>query len=428
MSHEDLFAKCATDGGYFGEFRHSGDAYFTQPVLESLPGRRMRFAGRECVMWSINNYLGLAESPEVKAAALEALERWGTSAPMGARMMSGNTEEHIALEGELSRFAGKESAIVFNYGYMGVAGTVGALVGPDDVIVVDKLDHASIIDAAFGAAQNRRNVRVFRHNDMESLEHLLRDVNKTRKKGVLVITEGVYGMTGDLAKLDDICELKDKYDARLMIDDAHGFGVMGPTGRGTSEHFGVQDKVDIYFGTFAKAFAAIGGVSASTKDVVEWIRYNARSQVFAKALPMVYVKSLQKTLELVIDGKQRRDRLFDVARRLSSGLRDLGFRVGKVESPIVPVFTPGGGDPRVAMDWIRFLRDNGVFVTGVMYPVIPKNYVEFRMVPSASHEDEDIELTLRAFRKLRDEKAIDLSIDWSGIDKLYGAEAEGAVP
>jgi glycine C-acetyltransferase len=420
VGFDDLFAKCGTDGGYFGQFRHSGDGYFTQPIMESLPGRKMRFAGKDCVMWSINNYLGLAESGEVKAAAREALEAWGTSAPMGARMMSGNTVEHLALEESLAGFAGKEASILFNYGYLGVIGTVGALVGPDDVIVVDKLDHASIIDAAVGAAQARRNLRVFRHNDMESLEKLLADINKTRKKGVLVITEGVYGMTGDLAKLDAICELKDKYEARLMIDDAHGFGVMGPTGRGTAEHFGVADRVDIYFGTFAKAFASIGGVSAARKDVVEWIKYNARSQVFAKALPMVYVKSLQKTLELVRDGAARRKRLFEVARRLSAGLRDLGFRVGEVESPIVPVFLPGGGDPAVAMDWIRFLRDHGVFVTGIMYPVIPKNYVEFRMVPTASHEDEDIELTLRAFEALRDEKRLDLAIDWSGIDKLYG--------
>ena len=422
MGFDDLFAKCGTDGGYFGQFRHSGDDYYTQPVMESLPGRRMRFAGRDCVMWSINNYLGLAESEEVKAAAREALEAWGTSAPMGARMMSGNTAEHLAFEEALAGFAGKESAILFNYGYLGVIGTVGALVGPEDVIVVDKLDHASIIDAAVGAAQARRNLRVFRHNDMESLEKLLADINKTRKKGVLVITEGVYGMTGDLAKLDAICELKDRYEARLMIDDAHGFGVMGPTGRGSSEHFGVADRVDIYFGTFAKAFASIGGVSAAPKDVVQWIKYNARSQVFAKALPMVYVKSLQKTLELVRDGAARRKRLFEVARRLSSGLRELGFRVGEVESPIVPVFLPGGGDPRVAMDWIRFLRDQAVFVTGIMYPVIPKNYVEFRMVPTASHEDEDIELTLEAFKALRDEKKLDLAIDWSGIDRLYGSK------
>lgn len=422
MGFDDLFAKCGTDGGYFGQFRHSGDDYYTQPVMESLPGRRMRFAGRDCVMWSINNYLGLAESEEVKAAAREALEIWGTSAPMGARMMSGNTAEHLAFEEALAGFAGKESAILFNYGYLGVIGTVGALVGPEDVIVVDKLDHASIIDAAVGAAQTRRNLRVFRHNDMDSLEKLLADINKTRKKGVLVITEGVYGMTGDLAKLDAICELKDRYEARLMIDDAHGFGVMGPTGRGTAEHFGVADRIDIYFGTFAKAFASIGGVSAARKDVVQWIKYNARSQVFAKALPMVYVKSLQKTLELVRDGAARRERLFGVARRLSSGLRELGFRIGEVESPIVPVFLPGGGDPRVAMDWIRFLRDRQVFVTGIMYPVIPKNYVEFRMVPTASHEDEDIELTLQAFRALRDEKKLDLAIDWSGIDRLYGSK------
>jgi len=419
VSYEDIFARCEGDGGYFGQFRAAGDRYFTQPVLDSLPGSHMTFGGKECVMWSINNYLGLAENPDVKAVALEALSRWGTSAPMGARMMSGNTSAHESLEAELAAFAGKESSILFNYGYLGVIGTVNALVGPEDVVVIDKLVHASIVDAVTGAVRDRRHLRVFRHNDMEDLDSVLADVNRTRKGGVLIVTEGVYGMTGDIAQLDAICEIKDRHEARLFIDDAHGFGVMGASGRGTGEHFGVADKVDIYFGTFAKAFASIGGVSAAPKSVVEWIRYNARTQVFAKALPMVYVKALEKTLELVKNGDARRERLFEVSRRLSSGLRELGFHVGAVASPIVPVFTPGGGDPRVAMDWIRFLREEGIFVTGVMYPVIPKGYVEFRMVPSASHEDSDIEQTLRAFQRLRDEKRLDLGADWSVIDRLY---------
>ena len=245
-------------------------------------------------------------------------------------------------------------------------------------------------------------------------------MNRTRKAGVLVITEGVYGMTGDLAKLDAICELKDKYDARLMIDDAHGFGVMGPTGRGTAEYFGVTDRVDVYFGTFAKAFASIGGVSAAPEDVVEWIKYNARSQVFAKALPMVYVKSLQKTLELVRDGAAvARDssRSPGASPQASAPSDSASARSSR---PSCRSSSREEGTPPWRWTGYAFSATVGVFVTGIMYPVIPKNYVEFRIVPTASHEDEDIELDLEAFRRLRDEKRLDLAIDWSGIDKLYG--------
>jgi glycine C-acetyltransferase len=419
MGYEDIFAKCGTDEGYFGEFRAKGDRYFTMPVMESKPGRIMRFAGKDCVMWSINNYLGLAESDEVKQVAVKAAEDWGVSGPMGSRMMSGNTEEHITLENGLADFAQKESSILFNYGYLGVIGTISALVEKDDIIVMDRLCHASIVDAALGAVQDRKRIRIFHHNDMDSLEKTLRQVNEVRKKGVLLLAEGVYGMTGDTAKLDSICELKDKHEARLFIDDAHGFGVMGKTGGGMGECMGVQDKIDIYLGTFAKAFASIGGFSASRRDVVEWIRYNARTQVFAKSLPMVYVKSLQKTLELVRNGDARRARLFHVSRKLADGLRQLGFYVRKVESPIVPVFVPGG-DLAVAMEWISYLREKGVFVSGVAYPVIPKQHIMFRMVPTASHNDTDIETTVEAFKNLRDDRKLDLDIDWSVVERLYG--------
>jgi glycine C-acetyltransferase len=302
-----------------------------------------------------------------------------------------------------------------------VIGTISALVEKDDIIVMDKLCHASIVDAARGAVEDRKSIRIFRHNDMDSLEKTLRQVNEVRKKGALLLTEGVYGMTGDTAKLDSICELNDKYEARLFIDDAHGFGVMGKTGGGMGEYMGVQDQIDIYLGTFAKAFASIGGFSASRGDVVEWIHYNARTQVFAKSLPMVYVKSLQKTLEFVRNGDARRARLFQVSRKLADGLRQLGFYIRKVESPIVPVFVPGG-DPVVAMEWISYLREKGVFVSGVAYPVIPKKCIMFRMVPTASHNDTDIETTVEAFKNLRDDKKLDLDIDWSVVEKLYGGD------
>ena len=419
MSYQDIFAKCSTSAGYFGQFRAAGDRYFTMPVMESTPGKVMKFDGKDCLMWSVNNYLGLAENEEIKQVAMDALREWGVSGPMGSRMMSGNTAEHVAFENALADFAGKESSILFNYGYLGVIGTVASLVGPEDTIIIDKLVHASIVDATQNATTERAQVRVFRHNDMDSLEKTLKKVNKDRKGGVIVLTEGVYGMTGDLAKLDDICMLKDKYDARLFIDDAHGCGVMGENGRGTAEYWGVQNKVDVYFGTFAKAFASIGGFSASTKDVVEWIRYNARTQVFAKSLPMVYVKSLQKTLEFVAGGTERRRNLFNVAKKLGDGLRDLGFYIGDVGSPIVPVFIPEG-DVSTAMEWISFLRNKGIFVTGVTYPVIPRGYILFRMIPTASHNEADVAKTVQAFKELKEEKNLDLNMDSSAIEKLYG--------
>lgn len=418
MSYADIFEKCETDGGYFGEFRKSGDRYFTMPVLSSAPGTVMRFGEKDCIMWSINNYLGLAENEEIKRAALEAVETWGVSAPMGSRMMSGNTEDHIALEKELADFAGKEAAVLFNYGYLGVLGTITSIVDREDVIVLDKLDHASIVDAAFGAVSDRKNIRVYRHNDMDSLERTLKQVNETRKKGVIILTEGVFGMTGDLAKLDGMAALKNRYEARLFVDDAHGVGVMGKTGRGTAEYYGVQDEVDIYFGTFAKAFASIGGFSASKASVTEWIRYNARTQVFAKSLPMVFVKSLKKTLDLVRNGSARREKLFRISALLSEGLRNLGFYVGKVKSPIVPVFVPGA-DPKTAMEWISYLRQKGIFVTGVTYPVVPKNYIMFRMIPTASHDESEVESTIDAFKDLRDDRKLNLDVDWSDAAKLY---------
>lgn len=417
--YKDIFEKCSTAEGYFGEFRAHGDRYFTLPVMESIPGTVMKFNGKDHIMWSINNYLGLAESDEVKQVAVETAKEWGASGPMGARMMSGNTVDHIQLEQQLAEFAHKEASILFNYGYLGVIGTIASLVTKDDIIIIDKLDHASIVDAAIATGVDRRNIRAFNHNDMDSLEKTLKKVNEVREKGVIVLTEGVYGMTGDVARLKEITELKDKYEARLFVDDAHGVGVMGETGGGTGEYCGVQDKIDIYFGTFAKAFASIGGFSSSSKEVVEWIRYNARTQVFAKSLPMIYVRSLKKTLELVKNGQDRRRRLFEVARKLSHGLRDLGFFVGKVESPIVPVFVPLG-DMRVTMDWIQYLRNKGIFVTGVMYPVIPKGFMMFRIIPTANHTDEQIDITIQAFRSLREDRNLKLEMDESAVSRIYG--------
>jgi glycine C-acetyltransferase len=400
----DVFDKCGGDGGYFGMFRNVGDEFFTRPVLESAAGNRMTFQGQQCVMWSINNYLGLAGDEEIKSVAAEAVQEFSTSSPMGSRMLTGNTPHHIALERELAEYCGKDAALVFNYGYLGVLGTLTALVGKDDVVVIDRLSHASMID---GTHLTRGSYRVFEHNDMDDLERVLREVNRDREGGVLLVTEGVFGMEGDLADLPGICELKRKYEARLFVDDAHGFGVMGEGGRGTGAHYGLQDEIDVYFGTFAKAFASIGGVSASEKKVCEWILYNARTQVFAKSLPLLYVKVLSRTLEVVRDDTQRRARMWEVARKLRSGLRELGYDVGDVPSPISAVYVPIGDITLAAMIQTR-LRMMGVFVSGVIHPVVPKGVVMYRMIPTAAHTDEDIRQTLEAFRGVRDELGLEL--------------------
>jgi len=400
----DIFDKCKTDGGYFGMFRARNDFFFARPILDPLPGREMTYQGKKVVQWSINNYLGLAENEELKAIAVEAARKYGPGAPMGARMMTGNTQKHLDLEAKFAKFMGKEDAILFNYGYLGVLGTIQALCEKNDTILIDKLAHASMIDAMF---MSQAQFRVWKHSDLDSLELHLKRVNRDRKGGVLVVTEGVFGMTGDIAPLSDICYLKDKYDARLFVDDAHGFGVMGPGGRGTGELQKCLGKIDINLGTFAKAFAAIGGVAGSTHEVCEWVRFNARTQVFAKSLPMIYVDVLSRALDLVADGDARRARMWEVNAKLKTGLRELGYTVGEVPSPVTPVLVHYK-DLHIAMAVLKKMREEGIFLTGVIYPVVPRGIVLFRMIPTASHTDEDIARTLAAYKKVRDELRLDL--------------------
>jgi glycine C-acetyltransferase len=409
----DIFEKCYGDGGYFGYFRTQDDTYITRPILEGAAGPHMRFRGREIIMWGINNYLGLTGNERVRKAAAQALERWGTFTPMGSLMLTGNTDAHIALERQLADFLQKPAAVLFNYGYLGVLGTISSLVGPDDLIVMDRLSHASIVDGTVLASAGRR-FHPFKHNDMDNLEFHLKAANRTRKGGILIVTEGVFGMRGDLADLKGICDLKDRYEARLYVDDAHGFGVMGENGRGTGEHLGVQERIDLYFGTFAKAFAAIGGVTAGEEMPVRWIKYNARTNVFAKSLPLVYVAALSATLSEVRERPELRRRMWEVAARLKKGLTALGFDTGDTASPIIPVYVPAGSDQtvleRTAVAMSKMLREDfGIFVSGVTYPVVPLGVVMFRMIPTAAHSDQDVDQTVEAFRQMRDRMKLDLS-------------------
>ena len=395
----DVFEKCYSDGGYLGMFRVAKDKYFSRPLLSHYPGTEMEFNGIKTIIWSINNYLGLAQNEEIKKVSVEAAHEYGASAPMGSRMLTGNTTLHENLEKKLAEFEEKESAILFNYGYLGVLGTLSALVHRSDTIVIDKLSHACMIDGTFLAGGK---YRFYKHNDMNDLEKQLKSARKLSRGGVLVVTEGVFGMRGDLANLPEICELKDTYGARLFVDDAHGCGVMGPNGKGTSDHFGVMDRVDLYFSTFAKSFAAIGGFTSGQEDVIRYIRYNARTQIFAKSLPMIYVKTVDKTLDIIRNNPAYRERLWEVATKLQAGLKELGFNLGDTASPITPVYVPA--EPEVAKNIIIYLREKqGVFVSGVMYPVVPKGIILLRMIPTAAHTDEHIEKTLSAFKALRDE-------------------------
>lgn len=380
----------------------------------------MRFGGRMCIMWSVNDYLGFAQHPALRQLAADVALKWGVSGPMGSRMMSGTTSNHLALEAALANRVGKSAAVLFNYGYLGVLGTIQALTGPDDVLIMDKLAHASIVDGARLAASMPKQLRVFRHNDVESLERLLKAVDRKRKGGVMILVEGIYGMTGDCAPLAEIVRLKETYGARVFVDDAHGFAVVGPEGRGAAALEGVADGVDIYFSTFAKAFASIGGFSAADHDVVEWIRYNARSQVFAKSLPMVFVESLSHTLDLMAaEGEARRATMWQRSKALAGGLRALGYYVADLPSPLVPVLLPSANYDDVML-WTKFLRDRSVFVSPVAYPVIPKGASLFRLVPTASHSEEDVADTLAAFQALRDELGLDLRMDPQIVRAVYG--------
>jgi len=418
----DLFDKCKTDQGYFGPQRAMDDHYFTRPILPPKPGRVMEFEGRDTIMWSVNNYLGLANHPEVNEAAHRAIDEFGVSAPMGSRMMTGNSSFHMALEERLAAASQKEAAFLFNYGYLGVVGTIASVVGPDDVIVMDKLAHACIVDGAFQAPGQ---VRVFKHNNMTDLEKVLARINENRKGGILIVTEGVFGMTGDVAKLQQIVALKEKYGARLFVDDAHGWGVMGKRGRGTADYLGVQDGVDIYFGTFAKSFGAIGGFSSSTKEVIDWISYNARTQVFAKSLPMVYVQALDKTLDLVLDADDRRAKMWENSNALKQRLRDHGYYVGPGEAPICSVFVPVRTERAdvVGMRTVRFLRERGIFVTGITHPVIPPGLMMYRMIPTTDHTQEDIETTAGVFGEMLTKLELDPAVqedDAQKIRRVYG--------
>jgi glycine C-acetyltransferase len=395
----DVFDKCEQMGP-LGRYAYQGDGYYFFPKLEGPISNKMIFQGKERLVWSINNYLGLANHPDVRKADAEAAKEWGLAYPMGARMMSGHTSIHEKLEQELAAFVGRPAAYLLNYGYQGMVSIINAMVNRNDVIVYDSEAHACIID---GMRLHFGKRFVYPHNDVEKLERELGRATRITEKtggGILVITEGVYGMTGGLGRLDKIVELKKKYNFRLLIDDAHGFGTMGPTGAGTDEHFGVQDEVDLYFGTFAKSMAGIGGFVASKESVIKYLRYNMRSQVYAKSLPMPMVVGLLKRLEMLRDEQEHREKLWEIVNALQGGLRKHGFDLGQTGSPVTPVILHGS--VAEASHVIYDLRENyNIFATVVVYPVVPKGTILIRLIPTAVHTMEDVEYTVNAFAEIQ---------------------------
>jgi len=381
---------------------HADDAhgYYTFPKLEGPIGPKMIFRGKERLNWSLNNYLGLANHPEVMEADAEAAKKFGMAYPMGARMMSGNSNYHEQLEQELSAFVGKPDAILLNFGYQGVLSAIDALVDRHDVIVYDAESHACIID---GVRLHMGKRFVFAHNNVESLEQQLKRATKLVEQtggGILVITEGVFGMSGSQGKLKEIAALKSKYNFRLFVDDAHGFGTMGKTGAGTAEEQDCTDGVDIYFSTFAKSMAGIGAFIASEPHVIKFLRYNLRSQIYAKALPMPLVIGSLKRLEMIRTRPELKDKLWTIVNALQNGLRQAGFNIGITTTPVTPVLL--NGTIPEATHLTHDLRENyNIFCSIVVYPVVPKGVIMLRLIPTASHSLEEVEYTLDAFKSIK---------------------------
>ena len=397
----DIFERIQkNEGGPLGQYRKRAKGYFMFPKLEGPIEPYMTFQGKKVLAWTFNNYLGLANDPEVRKVDAEAAAKWGLAYPMGARMMSGHTSLHEKLEKELAEFECKEDAFLFNFGYQGMISTLDALLTRRDVAVYDEECHACIMD---GLRLHMGYRMKYAHNDIADCEKVLARATKRAEEqggGVLLVTEGVYGMTGALGILDKIVELKKKFKFRILIDDAHGFGVMGEHGRGTSEELHCIDGIDLYFGAFAKAMASIGGFVAGPKDIINYLRYNLRSQIYAKSLPMPFVEGNLKRLELIKNGDERRKHLFDVARALQKGLRDMGFDIGPAEACITPVFVHGTVPE--ATNMLVDLRENyGIFCSVVVYPVVPQGVIMFRLICTQMHQMEHVEYTLKAWAEIK---------------------------
>lgn len=396
----DIFERIRKNRGPLGQYAKQAEGYFAFPKLEGEISNRMMFRGKEVIVWSVNNYIGLCNHPEVRLTDTICTKKWGMGAPMGARMMSGNTDIHEDFEKKISTFMQKKDSILLNFGYQGMVSSIDALVERQDVIVYDSESHACILDGVRLHAGKRF---VFQHNNISGLEKQLQRAQKITEKsngGILVITEGVFGMSGDLGKLPEIINLKKKYNFRLFVDDAHGFGTMGKNGIGSGEHLNCQEGIDILFCTFAKSMASIGAFISSTSDVIEFLKYNMRSQVFAKSLPIPIVIGAIKRLELLITKPELREKLWDIANALQNGLKSAGFNIGNTKSPVTPIYLNGGISEglNLSMD----LRENyDIFCSVVTYPVVEKGTILLRLIPTAMHNLDDVRITIDAFKSVK---------------------------
>ncbi len=396
----DIFDKIRKDMGPIGRHHKESHGYFSFPKLEGELGAHMTFRGKEVLVWSLNNYLGLANHPEVRKVDAEAAAQWGMAYPMGARMMSGQTKYHEQLEDELSAFMGKEDSFLLNFGYQGCMSAIEALLSRHDVLVYDSESHACMID---GARLHHGKRFVFQHNDMESFEKQLEHARKITQKtggGIMVMTEGVFGMAGDQGDLKSIVSYKAKYNFRLFVDDAHGFGMLGRDGRGTGDAQGVMDQIDVYFGTFAKAMASIGAFISGPEDIMTYMRYNMRSQVFAKSLPMPIVIGALKRLDMIRTMPQLSEKLWSITNALQSGLKEAGLDIGNTTSCVTPVYMKGGV-PEATNAIVDMRENHGIFCSIVVYPVIPKDTILLRLIPTAAHSLEDVKYTVQNFAKVK---------------------------
>ncbi|WP_130734700.1 pyridoxal phosphate-dependent aminotransferase family protein [Flavobacterium sp. J27] len=398
---KDLFERIQNNKGPLGKWASQAEGYYVFPKLEGELGPRMKFHGKEILNWSINDYLGLANHPEVRKTDAEAALQYGAAYPMGARMMSGHTDIHEELERELATFVQKEAAYLLNFGYQGIMSAIDALVTKNDIIVYDVDAHACIID---GVRLHMGKRFTYKHNDLESMEKNLQRATKMALEtggGILFITEGVFGMRGQQGKLKEIVAMKEKYNFRLLVDDAHGFGTLGKTGAGAGEEQGCQDGIDVYFSTFAKSMASIGAFLAGDKDIIDYLKYNLRSQMFAKSLPMIQTVGALKRLQMLKTMPELKDKLWENVNALQNGLKDRGFNIGDTNTCVTPVYLEGSIPE--AMIMVNDLRENyGIFLSIVVYPVIPKGIILLRMIPTASHTIQDIEETLAAFEAIRE--------------------------
>lgn len=398
----DIFQRLIKHYGPIGQHRERAHGYYAFPRLEGEIGSRMKFRGKDVIVWSLNNYLGLANHPDIRKVDAEASAKWGLAYPMGARMMSGNTILHEQLEAELAAFESKEDAILLNYGYQGIMSVIDSVCSRHDVIVYDAECHASILD---GLRMQLGHKFVFKHNDIADLEKQLQRAttltDKQDQGGILVVSEGVFGMAGDQGKLKEIVALKAKFNFRFLVDDAHGFGTLGTTGAGAGEEQDCQGGIDLYFSTFAKSMASIGAFVAGDRIIMDYIRYNIRSQIFAKSLPMAFVEGNLKRLHMLQTMPELKEKLWSNALKLQNGLKEKGFDIGKTDSVVTPVYMKGGVEEATAM--VMDLRENySVFASIVVYPVIPKGHIIYRLIPSAAHTDADIEQTLKAFSETKE--------------------------